>query len=517
MITLRPDQSDAVRTALENYKSNARRRLMITSPTGTGKSYIALAILDAIPGSIFVAPSQEILEDMADKMIGMMPLKQSGIFLTHKDVTARFWTVKKLHNRLMQGMELPCPAIIFDEAHHAVDDTHQTVIALLPATTFLFGLTATPYRGTPQSSAELQLFWGDPHVSLTYTDAARQNLIRIPACDTVPLVDDDTLTASAGDFNITTTTSAYKTKTDDAADILLRYKWVERRVITAPTIVGVCGKEQAAYMADAIERICGVECRIVSAETTRAHRDEIFKSAIDCNCVLIHINVVSEGVDLPIRNYLDLAPTLSPRLWAQRVGRIMRVPTSGMTGSAAKHPHYVCTNRNLERHAYLLQGCIPESYVAQAQQAFPTPSGRAIRRAVGLDSLGKLRADTVRLTSGLVCSFFNVQGKIGLDRVSYLCVLHPTKSEIVWLTRTDARSAVPNAHGGPSYNYGKWAPGTPPDGFKGYGAAPATPLRPNQKSWWDRDAQRYGLDPTQEVTARRFALLPALNDIGATL
>lgn len=505
VITLHPHQNAGIAGAVAAYKSKSDnpRRLMIVSPTGTGKSYIALGIMTAIPGTVFVAPTQEILNDMKEKGAP----------------ADRLWTVTKLHNRMMEGRELDIPAIIFDEAHHAIDNTHQTVIALLQTTTLLLGLTATPYRGTPQSSAELQLFWGNVFTALTYTDAAIAGLIRIPFCSVEPLVDDDQIKATGGDFSISATTSQYKLKTDDAADILLRRKWVispevEDSFIVAPIVVGVCGSEQAKYMQEAVERICGVPARIINAETSRIERDAIFAEVVACKCVLIHINIVSEGVDLPLRFYLDLAPTLSPRLWVQRIGRQMR-PVA--PGTSDVYPQYVCTNRNLERHAYLLEGCIPDAYVANAQQAFPTPSGRAVRRAIGLESLGKLRADTVRLTSGLTCSFYNVEGKAGNDRVAYICILHPCKSQVVWLRRDDKRNEVVNQYGSKGFTYGKWIAVHPPENFTGYAASPARPLTPGQKSWWDRSAKQFGLDDTQEVTNRRFAILPALSDIGATL
>lgn len=504
-IKLHKHQSASIDAAVAAYKAKTNtRRIMIVSPTGTGKSYIAIGIMEAVPGTVFVAPTQEILNDMRDKG-------------AHPDL---LWTVRKLHNRLMEGKELDIPAIIFDEAHHAIDNTHQTVIALLQDTILLIGLTATPYRGTPQSSAELQLFWHNIYTALTYTDAAIAGLIRIPTCEVIPLVDDDQITASGGDFSVSATTSQYALKTDDAADILLRKSWVRldpetgMNYIVAPTVVGVCGSEQAKYMQEAIRRICNVDAAIINAESSRVERDSVFREVVACNVVLIHINIVSEGVDLPIRFYLDLAPTLSPRLWVQRVGRQMRPVAKG---TSPEYPQYVCTNRNLERHAYLLEGCIPDAYVANAQQAFPTPSGRAIRRAIGLESLGKLRADTVRLTSGLTCSFYNVEGKDGEDRVSYLCILHPCKSQVVWLRRDDKRNEVVNQYGAKGFTYGKWTPAQPPENFVGYGAAPAKPLTPGQKSWWDRSAKQFGLDATQEVTNRRFAILPALSDIGASL
>ncbi len=472
-MTLYPDQLTAVAVGVAE-----KHRVAIVSPTGTGKSYIAKAILDGDPKAVFVAPSQEILDG----------LKQKGV------AGRKLWTVKKLHNRLMGGEELDVSRLVIDEAHHAVDDTHQGVFACIPETVPLVGLTATFYRGTPKGTAELHQFWGDPYIALTWTDAAAQGRIRLPHFETVPLVDDDILSVTGGEFSINTVTSEYARKSEDAASILLSHD-----MLSHPCVVGVSSREMAAEMARTILEVCKKQCAIVDADTKPKDRGLAFHQTLACERVLVHINVVSEGVDLAIRNYLDLSPTLSPRLFVQRAGRIMR------PGSVL--PKYVCTNRNIERHAYLLEGGIPEANVIQAQSAFVSPSVRNARRAMGLESLGKIKSDSVLTTSGLRVSFYSVVSVDVSSRTSYLCVLHPTQSAPVWLGRT----------GTDAYSHEPWRVVEAPKSLEGYGSTPSRPLTPGQKKWWDNQARTFGLDPTQDVTARKFQLMPALKDIGYSL
>jgi hypothetical protein len=84
--------------------------------------------------------------------------------------------------------------------------------------------------------------------------------------------------------------------------------------------------------------------------------------------VLISVRVLGEGVDLPwLRRIVDARPTTSPVLFLQHLGRITR-PGPGT-------PEYICTNRNVERHAYLLAGLLDNLSLAAAE-AFKGPSKR---------------------------------------------------------------------------------------------------------------------------------------------
>lgn len=476
-LTLYPDQAASIE-ALKSAMSSGQDRLAIISPTGTGKSYTGLGILEQIPGSVFAAPQEEILDGM--RLKGANP--------------NQLWTIKKLKNRLTEGLDLDVPCIIFDEAHHVVDNTHQSVIASIPDEVFKAGLTATFYRGTPKSSAELQEYWGTPYVALTWAKAAEQGRIRMPQFITVPLVDDDIFEVKDGDFSITRVTSEYTAKSDDAASIINTYN-----LNSQPLIVGVNSRESAIEMAAAILRVCGLQSFIVNAETPTKQRDAAFKAALKCEGPLIHINVVSEGVDHPFRYYLDCAPTLSPRLFVQRAGRIMR------PGDVL--PLYICTNRNIERHGYLFDGCIPEHSIVSAQCAFETPSTRNVRRALGLESLGRIKCDYVTSVTGLRVGIYCIQQMSADKRTQFMCILHPAKADPIWLTRV----------GSDAFTYDPWTPCVMPKELTGFSSTSGGSMSPGQKRFFGNAAKHYGIDPTQEMTARKFQLLPALKDVGYKL
>lgn len=477
MIKLYPDQAAAVHYA-ETHFSSGHDRLAIVSPTGTGKSYVALGLMAAFPGAVFVAPQEEILDGL--RLKGANP-----------DL---LWTIKKLKNRLSEGLDLEVPAIIIDEAHHVVDNTHQAVIASIPDEVWKLGLTATFYRGTPKSSAELREYWGDPYVALTWAQAAQQKRINLPMFLTEPLVDDDIFEVNGGDFTITRVTSEYTAKSDDAASLILRHNLHKQ-----PLIVGVNSKDSGVEMMAAIERVCGLQSYMITAETPDKIRTRYINDALQCKGVLIHINVISEGVDHPFRNYLDLSPTLSPRLFVQRAGRIMR------PGDVL--PKYICTNRNIERHSYLFDGAIPESSIIQSQTAFEVPSTRNVRRALGLESLGRIKCEYVSSLNGLRVGVYHIQQLAADKRTQFMCILHPAKQEPIWLSRT----------GSDAYTYDPWQACSMPTDLSGFSSTSGASMSPGQKKWFENQAKTYGIDPNQPMNARKFQLFPALKDIGYSL
>ena len=119
---------------------------------------------------------------------------------------------------------------------------------------------------------------------------------------------------------------------------------------------------------------------LVVGGTPGEQRRAAFAATAARRAALVQVSVVSEGVDLPgLRRLVDCRPTLSPVYWLQCLGRIRRPVPSG-----EPPPEYICTNRNLSRHCYLLEGMLPLAAVREAQGAFETPSRRMGIRVVGL-------------------------------------------------------------------------------------------------------------------------------------
>lgn len=480
---------------------------LLASPTGTGKTYMGLALQHAlrdagIPTCI-VTPRVEIIADMLRKM-GLSP--HSLDHAVSLGQTKLIYTPIRLRNLMLAGTELPYKHAIYDEAHHDEADTYKQLDALFDADMRYSGLTATPYRGTPKSTSKFRERWGEPHWAITYPQAVEQGYLSMPKCETWGLVDDDVLElSSTGEF-VLSTLCAEVSNTLEHALIRARESGMfgPRGKPSRPTIIGVPSSSLFPQMED--ESSClGLALGYVDQSTTYEQRQRLFRRAINSEIALVHINVISEGVDMPIRQYLDLAPVMSPVAFMQRFGRATR-PTAPGEDS----PRYVCTNHNIVRHGYLFDGLLPPSVFIEAQKAFNRPAERSVKaRAFGIQSLGKIKPATVALCNGLKVSVYAITSMVGNQKHSYLAVLHPSYASPLFFRRQDQ-------HGG-AVEYGKWAvESNPPDDFTGFKSLPSGTLSEKQINWWNRSAKSVGLDPSQELTPKVFQLLPALKDVGAS-
>jgi hypothetical protein len=294
--------------------------------------------------------------------------------------------------------------------------------------------------------------------------------------------------------------------------------------------------------------------------------------------VLVTVRVLGEGVDLPwLRRLVDARPTLSPVMWLQQLGRITRpkececVPgsrpcaatTGGGSGSGSgagsgsgtgagtgsgsgsgsgagagagagaggscgcgATPIYIATNRNYERHAYLLGGVVPRASVAAAQKAFERPSTRTAARALGLERLRRFKAIPLPLVGGVTGHMYSLFIP-GARETRELCALVDPQDAVPLLAERVNRFAGeggctcgtkdPRKHadGCPQERvYGKWVRCAPTEELEGYQTSRVGPASERQNDWWKRSASGYGLDPDAEVTARQIPALAVLRDLG---
>jgi hypothetical protein len=249
----------------------------------------------------------------------------------------------------------------------------------------------------------------------------------------------------------------------------------------------------------------GVDGIWVHQKTSAKDRAAAYASCKAGHSVLLSIKVLNEGVDFPwLRRLIDARPTLSPVAWLQLIGRVMR------PGSI--HPEVICTNRNLERHAYLLQGAVPRTVIAAAQEAFEKPSKRAGMRQIGLEALKRFKAIPLPLDGGAVGAMYCVHS-IAEDGVKteYVTLLDPTGVAPIVATRK-IQALQPGEEKRSKGHYGKWSLCSMPLEFSGFATSqPRGSFSGPQKTWWERDARRYGLEPNPDkLTRRQFQALPVL-------
>lgn len=474
---------------------------MFASPTGTGKSYCILDLLRRRPQLWAVIPRIEIIADMLKKL-GRGVEKCSEADIVSQAELDRMITPIRLRNRLLAGGTPPAELAI-DEAHHDLASSYQDLHALCGYCPRV-GFTATPFRGTPRGTAEFRKLWGEPVWAITYPEAVHRGVLSFPTCDIWPLVDDDTCEMVNGEFVIASVeeeTRPRLTAIAERCDTFIeggvggKYHWDRPTMFSLPT------RNLAHAMRCALVEY-GCPAEVITQETTQADRQRIFAATVRRECALVQVQVVSEGVDLPIRRLIDVSPSISPVKWLQQFGRITRPVKDGEAA-----PHYVGTNRNLLRHAYLLDGLLPTTKYKEVQDAFKPASTRAGIRVVGLEALGRLKPSTFLTKSGVRCTLYAVSTLENNMKVEYAALLHPLFESPEW-----CRKDSPTVDG--ERTYGKWSRCEPPADLKGFASLPGKMLSDAQRKFWNSCASRCGLLKDQELTRHNFAVLPILKDTG---
>lgn len=493
--TLYPCQEVAIGHAVEFIKAaKPGDKQMYAAPTGIGKSVVQLHVQkrlnECMPGAHWIAtPRDEIIAGMIDKL--GLP-KGTDAFPLHIS------TPTILRNRMLRG-ELPeFPAsLTFDEGHHHNAETYQQ-LTLLTGYCPSLAYTATPYRGSPASTRQLREFWGDPLWIISYAEAFAEGYIKLPTFTTLPLVDDDVVSINGGEFSIESIEGATMDRLSDLAEH--SKQWYNTTGWDKPTIYSLSSKLLCNRLNQELGQR-GLPTIVVTAESTPADRELAFDACEKGIVAILQINVVSEGVDLRLRRLVDLAPTMSPVKWMQQIGRIMRPTTD--------QPEYIATNRNLMRHSYALEGCVPVAAISEATKLWPD-SERSNVRAIGLEAIGRFKPATVKLRSGVNCHIYSISTVTGGKVVEYSCVVHPC-SDPIWCTKVNTRDAAGNR------SWGSWQKCPAPESLTGFASVPPADLTPKQRAWWNRSAAGMGLDEKQEVTRKNFVILPVLTNIGVRL
>lgn len=511
-----PIQVPVIEHCIEFFRNaNVGDKVLYSGPTGVGKSVIQLSVREVFDDLWILTPREEIMDGFLDKL---------GVSGDPMDY--RITTPLRLRNRLLKGEIEPPGRLIIDESHHSEADTWQQ-LTLLTGLRPRAGFTATPFRGSPSSTRSFLEDWGEPVPIITYKEAADEGVISMPDFEQLPLVDDDVIEVKGGEFEITSIESFTMDRLGDMADHAK--EWYRDGRWDRPTIFALPNTACCVRLQQELHKR-GCPCVIVAAATPREERRLAFKATREGVLALLHINIVSEGVDLPLRRLVDLAPTMSPVKWMQQLGRITRplgwicparrnescryqparepgrCECCGAELVKERRPQYVCTNRNLLRHAYALgEGVVPLPAIANAESKFP-PGDRACARVLGMEALGRFKPATVKMVDGVSVRIYSLSTVIANTIIEFVTIVHPTK-EPIWASKTSIIAEE-------GKKFGSWKRCGAPDALTGFGSAPLRDLTPKQQAWWERSAGGFGLDPRQKVDRRMFPILPVLCDIG---
>ncbi len=405
----------------------------------------------------------------------------------------RICTPLVLRNRMLDGSVCPPQYLLVDEGHHDSNATANEV-RLCAGSPPTAAFTATPYRGTPQGTAALRELYGEPKWLITLANAVAREFVTIPNCRTVPVLDDEIVEISNGEFSVRSIER--KTVWSTCTQLVLSL-WGADHV---PTVCSLPTVSSCRELAEQLQ-MCSVPSRCVTADTQPADRRRAFDSCLAGEAVLIQVQVVSEGVDLPLRRLIDFAPTMSPVRWLQQVGRIMR------PGGVSE---YVCCNRNLLRHGYLLEGLIPADAFVAAQQAFPAPSKRVGIRAFGLEGVGRLKPAPVPLANGLTGYAYYVTKSTGNAADQFACIVLPNQAEPLWATK--CKKWQWETSGTCTVDYGRWTRCQAPSELTGFASVPPKTLSPKQAAKWKQLAGHVGLNSEATVDSKSCQAMFVLLD-----
>lgn len=467
-------------------------RMVLAAPTGSGKSLVELEVQKRMGGRCWiVTPRIEIARGLLEKLDASAQTQAELVQLCWEH---RVVTPVRFRNALVRGELQSASHIVLDEGHHAPAGTWEEVqllCGLPPACVF----TATPYRGTARGTAKFLAEWGEPVWMVTLREAEKLGYVSFPKCVIEPLVDDDIVELnSSGEFDVSSAGAAYSSRLEALADLSM--KWV-CGLWDRPTAFAFPTTATSRDFASAMQRR-GAGAFAVTASTPRAERDAAYAALVSRAAAVCQVGVLGEGVDLPIRRLVDAFPRMSPVAWMQQLGRCTR--------PSPEPPEYVCTNRNLIRHAYLLEGLLPATVVAAAQESFGGPGARSGARALGLECLGRFKGAEVKCVSGCTALLYCLFDATRLRE--FACFVHPGVPDPLWAERTHA--VTPDGRKA----YGRWKRCDPPADLRGF--ASFRPREPTDKmtAFWKRSAVGRGLDPEQRVTWKNFPALPLLLDIG---
>ena len=488
-------------------------RKLVAAPCGAGKGTLQLALVEARRSAgiscWLLTPSIEIMRGNLERLGFPVPTSSEGV--ARECFELGITTPVRFCNRLCSG-EIEAPEeVIWDEVHGAIEsNTIPSQLFALLAESKWVGFTATPYRATGKATEELISQWGQPEWMLRIPEAVERGFILAPNIEMRPLVDDDAIKLVNGDIDVRSSEAEYGERMTALCELIREKHSLGHRVIVS--VPGTAMARELETELDVGNPTMEPFTYAVLQNTTGAQRAEIYQAAqyAEHRPVIIQIRVLSVGVDLPAMDCLiDCQPTLSGLLWLQSTGRIQR------THPGKKQPLLVVTNRNLERHAHLLEGLVPQRISVEAQEAFGKPSKRAGgASSIGFENLSKYKQLSVALRDGGWLTFYNLHapdptqppGSFAEFFVGWL----PGRSEPLAAKRSTVRREKDG-----SYKNGRWVRCSVPSDLSGFGTSKRTSgLSDKQKAWWERSAEAKGLAPeeAERITGREFTALPVACD-----
>ena len=342
---------------------------VLVMPTGSGKTFTAAhwltrRWLDAGNRVLWLAHREELLAQAARAFYACASLATNRERLRLRQVSSRnsrFYQIDpaddivccSVHSLARGGEEAerllhdPRLFVVIDEAHHAPAKSYRDAIELLEKAGAhrLLGLTATPTRTAENERPALRRLFGERVIhQVSMTELIAKDLLARPIPATVKTNVDAETGMTAEDrghlvtFHEPSAEMLARLGRDERRNKLIVRHYQEYAAKYGKTLVFTTDVAAAALLTDAF-RHANIEAQYLASyrpdlkdgehidrrEVLRAYADP--RSGLD---VLINVDILTEGVDLPATRTVFLArPTSSDILFRQMIGRALRGPRAG--------------------------------------------------------------------------------------------------------------------------------------------------------------------------------------------
>lgn len=334
---LRPYQQEAIAATHEHWKEWDRELLVMA--TGTGKTYTAKCIIEdrLNCGSVLFMAHRDELIEQARSTFGDAG-KVKGSITDIRPITVG--SVQTLINRpRYEGFK----TVVIDEAHHAVSDSYQRVLAQYPDAKVL-GLTATPdRRGLGKVFEGIAYEYG-------LRQAVQEGFLSKIVARTIPIdIDLTKVKTRVGDFEVTGLVEALEPYLPEIAKSMAEYAKDRKTVVFLPLV------RMAQEFAEML-RSYGFDAQEVDGQSPdRKEKLEWFANA-GKGAVLTNAMLLTEGWDCPDTDcVVVLRPTKVRSLYSQMIGRGTRL-APGKSDCLILDFLWLSTRHDLCRPASLITG-----------------------------------------------------------------------------------------------------------------------------------------------------------------
>jgi DNA repair protein RadD len=328
---LRPYQIEIV-DEFHSRVAGGDRRILLVSPTGSGKTLIASAISRSAVAAgqrvMVLAHRREIIAQTVGKLreCGLDPgIIQAG-FADDPLAVLQVASIQTLHARAIRGTKLALPAadlLVVDECHHATARTWRTLISAY-SDAVLLGLTATPCRGDGRGLGGI---FGTM-IECPQVQELIDGEFLVPTRAYAPSIPDLTgIRIQAGDY-VENQLADRMDRPQLVGDIITQW---HRLAEGRRTVVFATGVQHSIHIRDEFQK-SGVSADHLDGSTPKDERDAILQK-LSCGVIDVVTNcmVLTEGWDMPDIGCVVLArPTKKMGLYRQMVGRVLR-PAPGKT------------------------------------------------------------------------------------------------------------------------------------------------------------------------------------------